>query len=253
MAELDRIRSKLRQYPARWFDRSMTPCAFERPIVSITFDDYPLSALEEGGPILERENVLVTFYAAFGLANSDTPVGRVGSVEDLASCVRYGHELGCHTFGHVDCSLVPADTVARSLEVNVNAARAVSAAVFQNFSYPFGGYSLGAKRAVMRRYQSARTSASGINFPQTDLGLLKSMPLYSRNSEFRTAEFFREVKAKPGWLIYRGHDVQQTASAYGCTGAELAEVIGRARDIGAEILPVRDVLARMGAQRRTAT
>jgi peptidoglycan/xylan/chitin deacetylase (PgdA/CDA1 family) len=220
----------------------MVPCTFERPVVSITFDDYPLSALEEGGPILEREGVSVTFYASFGLANSDTPVGRVGTIADLASCVKYGHELGCHTFGHVDCSLTSRSGVEESLNANFAAARAIGADPFQNFSYPFGGYSLGAKRAVMQRYRSARTSAAGINFPNGDLGLLKSMPLYSRNGEYRTAEFFEQVRAAPGWLIYRGHDIRATPSDYGCTAAELSEVIGRAREIGAEILPVHRVL-----------
>src|SRR5438093_12206073 len=72
------------------------------PVISFTFDDFPRSALEQGGSILQEYGLAATYYAALGLMNSDSPVGRIFSEEHLHDLLARGHELGCHTFDHYD-------------------------------------------------------------------------------------------------------------------------------------------------------
>ena len=70
------------------------------PLISFTFDDFPRSALLNGGAILKRSGVRGTYYASLGLMGQHTPSGKIFLREDLRELLTQGHELGCHTFGH---------------------------------------------------------------------------------------------------------------------------------------------------------
>lgn len=252
MSGLSRLRAKLGQFPARWMSRHPVRFFADERFVSITFDDFPSSALEVGGPILAAENVAGTYYTAFGLAESDTPVGYVGTIADLSACVAMGHEIGCHTFEHSDCATTPTRDLDASIRRNKMTAEAVGLPPLKHFAFPFGRYSLAAKKTVMQHYVSARTSASGVNAGVIDLGLLKSVPLYARYGERSWDPFLRRLESAPGWLIFRTHDVSNRPSPYGCTPAELASVIRRARSAGAAIVPVGVAVERLRTMRAGA-
>ena len=57
------------------------PFSFAHPVISLTFDDYPSSALDLGGRILASEGLSATYYTAFGLANTESASGTIGSLE----------------------------------------------------------------------------------------------------------------------------------------------------------------------------
>lgn len=241
------LRDKFTKLSALWIARHVVPCRFDRPIVSFTFDDFPQSALDVGGRILEKEGITATFYAAFGLANTDTEVGWVGSSYDLAACVDRGHEIGCHTFDHIDCLRASAEEVDRSMVHNQAVARNLGLPPFRNFAYPFGRFGITGKKVANRHYSSARTSICGINRNNIDLSLLKSVPIYS-DSETPHSEHFDSLQSRGGWLIFYTHDVSERPSSYGCTPEKLKFVIRRVREIGASIIPVGVVVDQLLAQ-----
>src|SRR5262245_481553 len=72
------------------------------PYVSFTFDDFPRTALTEGGKIMSSLGVRGTYFTAHELLGRQGPLGEVASAEDLRSLLREGHEMGCHTFEHLD-------------------------------------------------------------------------------------------------------------------------------------------------------
>src|SRR6267378_8261572 len=123
---------------ARLFARHVVPFRLARPVISFTFDDYPRSALDLGGCILESEGISATYYTAFGLARTDSPSGRIGSLDDLAACVAAGHEIACHSHNHFDCQKVSADEFARNLSSNRKVARDLGLPPLRHFAYPFG-------------------------------------------------------------------------------------------------------------------
>lgn len=95
-----RIAGRCRRGLSRLFGRRMVRLRCERPVVSFTFDDFPKSALDTGGAILRQCGAVGTYYAAFGLMDKDSPVGRIFSAGDVEELLAQGHELGCHTFAH---------------------------------------------------------------------------------------------------------------------------------------------------------
>src|SRR5881394_4086832 len=84
------------------FGRRSIRLVNQSPLISFTFDDFPRTALHAGGDILEKYGLAGTYYAAFGLMNTEAPVGRIFSEDDLRGVLDRGHELGCHTFDHYD-------------------------------------------------------------------------------------------------------------------------------------------------------
>ena len=48
----------------------------DRPLISFTFDDFPRSALLNGGAILKRMGLTATYFTAMGLIGKDSPSAR---------------------------------------------------------------------------------------------------------------------------------------------------------------------------------
>ena len=202
------------QFAARLVSRQVVPLRFAHPVISLTFDDYPRSALNTGGRILASEGLSATYYTAFGLANTESASGTIGSLDDLAACVAAGHEVACHSFDHVDCSCASPDEFARNLDRNRRIARVLGLPPLRHFAYPFGRFGVVAKRVVMQSYVSARTTLWGVNRSGLDLGMLKSVPIYSRY-EASLRSYLDELQTHSGWLILYTHDVSQRPSPYG--------------------------------------
>jgi hypothetical protein len=71
-----------------------------RPVASITFDDFPKSAWEIGGPVLARHKARGTYYTAGNFCGR-TVKGTVFYDEaDLRALAAAGHEIACHGYGH---------------------------------------------------------------------------------------------------------------------------------------------------------
>src|ERR1700723_2303423 len=109
----------------------------ERPLISFTFDDFPKSALEVGGAILNRSGLTGTYYAALGLLGGETHTGRMFDADDLKLLLERGHELGCHTFSHCDSWETGTTAFKKSIIENRDAlSRLIPGAEFRTFSYP---------------------------------------------------------------------------------------------------------------------
>jgi peptidoglycan/xylan/chitin deacetylase (PgdA/CDA1 family) len=239
------LRGRVRKFSAGWIAQNVVNFRRDNPVVSITFDDFPRTALDIGGDILNREGIVGTYYTAFGLADSDSAAGRIGGLNDLAACAERGHELACHTYDHLDCMTASTYALERNLLHNQAVARELGVPLLSHFAYPFGRFGTPSKKIVMRHYASARTVRWGVNRGRFDLGLLKSVPVYSVPGPPNLRSYFDELQSRGGWLILYTHDVSEQSSTIGCTPDTLRLVICYAREIGASILPVGAVVSEL--------
>jgi peptidoglycan/xylan/chitin deacetylase (PgdA/CDA1 family) len=76
--------------------------ALARPLLTISFDDAPVSAAHEGAAILERHGVNGTYFISAGLSGSESHLGRYTDADDIRALHASGHEIACHTLTHLD-------------------------------------------------------------------------------------------------------------------------------------------------------
>lgn len=220
------------------------PAVLARPggVVSFTFDDFPKSALAAGGAILEQYQARGTYYAALGLAGSEGDMGPLFTPADLRAAHERGHELACHTYSHLDCSRAATAAVLDDIDANAVAfASLLDGFAPENFAYPFGALSLGAKRAVAPRFATCRSVVGGINQGPVDLADLRGTRIYDEG--FDAAGLCRLIDdnaAAGGWLIFYTHDVAATPSRYGCTPEQFEAIVAHAA-ARCPVLTVRDV------------
>jgi peptidoglycan/xylan/chitin deacetylase (PgdA/CDA1 family) len=216
-----------------------------KPIASFTFDDFPLSAWEVGGPILARFGAKATYYAAGVYCGATDGGVRYYDEAALRAAHAAGHEIGCHSFSHEHSPMVGSALLADDLDRNAIFLREVLGTVEPlNFAYPYGEVSPRTKRLAGERFASSRGIHPGVNGAHADLSQLRAIALERRS--WRAAEVERWIEAAQaatGWLVFFSHDVCDDPSPYGCTPAMLEHALGYASDRGFDLAPVDRALA----------
>lgn len=251
---LTRVKGRYQRSVGGWLYRRPFAMPADRPYVSFTFDDFPISALHTGGELLRAADARGTYYAAFGLMDSDAPTSRIFGLRDLATLREQGHELACHTFAHCDSWDTGAAAFDASLEDNERALREHAPGLkFRSFSYPISSPHPLVKRAASRRFESCRGGGQTFNSGIADLALLKSY--FIEKSVHRPEAIKAVIDANAearGWLIFSTHDVRPDPTQYGCTPELFRRVLDWSLESGATVLPVAEVLDALGANKRLA-
>ena len=235
------IRSALRQAKTLWlesFYRKPIAIALDKPIVSITFDDVPLSAYQYGLPVLKERNVKATFYVALNIQRGGNE-RYLGPLEIL-ELHNGGHEIACHTYTHYSLARGDADGLAVDAAKNrAELSQLLGDNGPKSFSFPFGELSLAAKKKLQDSYQSLRTSRPGVNHGSIDLNCLKAYSLRAGNStQGYISELLDKAELKNGWLILYSHGVSPDPGPYDILPETLEAILSECCRRRIEILPV---------------
>ena len=221
-------------------------------VVSFTFDDFPRSAASTAATILEAHGARGTFYVAGSLV--DGASGTYGDYcrqADLNALVAAGHEIGCHTFGHVRVSTLSPRRLIEELDQNAAfVRRCLDGYAMRSFAYPFGDMSPLRKLQVETRFASCRGNSPGINAGRIDLGDLRAEQIYERTIDHdRVTGLLRSATSRPAWVIFYTHDVAEHPSAYGCTPGTFERVVKSVVAAGIRILTVEAATAQVSGAR----
>lgn len=244
-----RLNGRYRRFAARHLARRMYRLPPGRPIISFTFDDFPRSALYEGGDILERHAVAGTYYASFGLMGQSTPTGSIFTGPDVHELLHRGHEIGCHTFAHCHAYETSAVEFEASIVRNTCALRElVPAARIESLSYPISCPRPGVKQAAARHFRCARAGGQKPNAEWMDLDNLQAF--FLEQSRDRPEEIRAAIDltcASGGWLIFATHDVCAEPTRFGCTPGLFKDTVAYAAQSGARLLSVGAALNAISA------
>lgn len=237
-----------RKIIARWNQR-LVPWGSRGPVVTFTFDDFPRTALTAGGEILRSAGVRGTYYVAMGMMNTANHLGEQFRREDLDRLLRDGHELANHTFDHSSCQKTSMAQFTDDVSKGELAIQEVTGrGIRSNFAYPYGRVTARVKGEVGRRVCSSRGIWEGINGPLVDLNLMRANSLYAgMEQRQRVRDLILENERQEGWLIFYTHDVQRPPSPYGCTPELLQFAVSAAKNSGARILTVAEVMSELAA------
>lgn len=224
----------------RRINRRVVSKRTDRPIISFSFDDFPRSAHLGGGKILEDYGIRGTFFLSAGLLNTKTEVGLICGPADVEELVEMGHELGCHTFEHLLSRSHPKRDYEASIRKNQESINGIlSGYVLRTFAYPGGSVTASAKSTAGARFECARSTLGGFNSGEFDALLLKANRLYSRKMQLSHVERYLDQGCEENaWTIFYTHDVTENPSEYGCEPGFLRNVVKRAVDSGAIVLPI---------------
>lgn len=240
-------KGKLRRRLVRLAHRRPLAVAPERPMVSFSFDDAPLSAAVTGAAILEGRDVRGTFYVCAGLAGSDAPMGRCAAGDDYRRLARAGHEIACHTFAHLDLGRTPAAEALADGERNAAVLTEWAGATPETFAYPYGDVAAGPKQALAPRFRLLRALHHGLVEMGCDLNQAPAVGVEGPDGEALARRWLAAAKARKAWLILYTHDVRSEPSRWGCTPDALAGLVDEARSKGFEIVTVAEGARLLGA------
>lgn len=206
-----------------------------RSIVSFSFDDAPESAFLRGGQILEDHGFRGTYYVSAGKFGGVSEIGKIGGRGHVDAAFSKGHEIGNHTYAHVDCSNVSVHQLWKNIRKNKQVLRHV---ISDSFAYPFGAHNWKARLVVRLCGLSGRTVEPGINRGRIDFARLKANRIYHNLGLRHLCSLVEECRRTPGWLIFYTHDVSSNPSPYGCTEEELASIVALVKQQELLVLPV---------------
>ncbi|MBX3428700.1 MAG: polysaccharide deacetylase family protein [Hyphomonadaceae bacterium] len=237
---VSKVRRRLTQHDAA---RPAT-LAFEQPMLSITFDDFPATAANAGARLLERHGARGTYYAAAGMAGAEGPCGAGYSADDIVRLVDAGHEIGCHTSSHADCARRDVFSTLEDLAHNRDALLRMGAPSPRAHAFPYGETSGALKRNLPPRFMSARGILPGLNVGHTDLSQLRAYPLFGPDGMRRVFDALKKAAKRKAWVIGFTHDVSDAPSAWGTRADELDALLQEAHQLGFVVLPVTAALER---------
>jgi len=223
------------------------------PLISFTFDDVPESSCTRGRQILEGFGLKGTYYLSLSLMGTVYSIGAAFSRTDLEHLVAGGHEIGSHTFGHLDAWTTPAGLFKASLDENQRRLEEICPGrIFRTFSYPLQTPHPRIKEIAGGLFSGCRGGGQTYNAGTVDLNLLKSCFIDGRNRDDLEAlkRLIDESRGQTGWLIFSTHDIDEHPSPYGCTPRVFEDLVRYAHSSGADILPVSEAGARLGPDPR---
>jgi peptidoglycan/xylan/chitin deacetylase (PgdA/CDA1 family) len=244
-----RLRNRSRRFLSDHLGRRNFLKQDESLHVSFTFDDFPESALVNGGAVLQEHGAAGTYYVSMGRLGLDSPSGTLADADALGTLLSAGHELGCHTYDHLDGWSSTEAQMCESILRNQEAAGALAPGTrLQTFAYPINEPRIRLKRVIGQRFLCCRGGGQTHNGRFMDMNLIRSCFLDSRNTDDPGSikRLIDDSRAEGGWLVFATHDVQQHPSRFGCTIGFLRSIVSYCVRSGVRILPVARCCIEMG-------
>lgn len=228
--------------------RRVVRFTLDRPLVSFTFDDCPASAVTHGVKPLEALGWQSTVYVASGLLGTTNHHGLQINSDDVKALHDAGHEIGGHTYGHVDATAVDFQDYLSDIERNQARFEAMGVPKARTFAYPYGQTSPAVKFAIEQDFEGMRGISPGQHTTRADLNQIKSIPLFSGTLIETALETINALKTNPAWVTFFTHDISDTPSAWGCTPSDMQKIIEAVQDIEAKVLPVDQAIQYVRSQ-----
>jgi len=249
MMTLSDIAGRLRNRAALLDRRRAVRLRFDTAVASFTFDDFPRSAYETGGRLLESAGGRGTYFAVGGYAGRTIDGVEQYDADMLKAAHAGGHEIGCHTFDHRGLSGLGVAYARRSCDENLRFLHAALGedAKITSFAYPYGDVSPSVKAEMSRRFPLCRGVRQALNDGKTDLAQISVISLERRHAA-RTdlKKLVAEAAARKSWIVFLTHDVSEQPSPFGTTPGMMENALGLLAAANIPILTLKNAARRGG-------
>ncbi len=229
------------------FSLTATSSHFNRPLVSLTFDDGWASQYTAGWPVVGQFNFKATYYIISGKVGA-TASGYM-SLTQVKALATAGNEIGSHTVSHPDLTTLPLKKLDSELSQSLSYLRRNVTPTITDFAYPYGAYNALTTREVKKYYSSARTSDVGLN---TKAGF----DAYRIQSEYVTPQttladfqgWLTTAQNQHAWLVVMYHQVDNSGSDYAVTPSMLTAQLQALQNSGLPVTTVNQALSELKTQ-----
>lgn len=186
----------------RYSLREYAPIGFERPLLSVTFDDGHEVNVNTALPMMNEYGIKSTqFFATMFI--EDKPQSILNGVMAFSQS---GHEIGSHSVTH------PLLTNASSLDYELGYSRRYLEELTEqpvtSFATPFGDYDFSVISAIEKYYVLHRSVDEGYNTKDNlNIRALRVQNVLSTTSAQQIAEWVNQAQADNSWLILVYHRV----------------------------------------------
>jgi peptidoglycan/xylan/chitin deacetylase (PgdA/CDA1 family) len=215
------------------------------PMISFCFDDAPASATEAGAAILDRRGLKGSYFIAAAMAGTDAATGRMADAAAVRRLADAGHEVGCHTYSHLDCGQASAEDAVEDVALNAETLARWGLPRPTTFAYPFGDVAPATKRALAGRFALMRALHPGLLTAGADLNQAPAVGVEGADGEARARRWLNRAAGRKAWLILYTHDVADDPTPWGCTPAALERLADTALAAGFEVVTVAEGARRL--------
>ncbi len=224
-----------------------SPVGFNRPLVSLTFDDAWASVYTNGLPILQKYGFSSTQYLLSG--NTANPAYMTAAM--MQSLKDAGQEIASHTVDHSD--LVTLTTAQQQQELSQSQASLLqyTGVTPVNFASPYGSVDQNTITQIKKYYQSQRGVVSGFNsknyFNAYDI---KVQDITSSTTLTQIQAWVTQAQATNTWLVLVYHQVSDDPAAgdYNTPPATLDAQLNAIKNSGVTVETVAQALTELKAQ-----
>ncbi len=200
--------------------------------------------------MLDRHGIRGTYYLSGDLCGQVFEGREQFRQNDVADILAQGHEVGSHLYHHRSTLALGPREVAREIALNDAFLSDLAGPGFRarSIAYPYGEVSIGAKWLCSRRFQTARGARLGLNPDAADRDHLSVLPIDNAFADqIDWDRIFISVARTKAWAILLAHGLDRSDHPYSCPPTRLDHAIRSALDAGLTILPVAEVMDRLGA------
>jgi len=240
------LKGKLRRRIVRLQHRRPVRPPRVGPMMSFCFDDVTQTAFSVGAKVLESRGLRGSFFVCAGLLGETGHMGAYATRDQVVRAAEAGHEIGCHTYSHLDCGQAKATDIARDLDRNSHALEGLSLPPPTTFAYPFGDVSAGAKRITGDRFRLCRALHHGVIGPGADLNQAPAVGIEGEDGEAIARRWMQAAARHGAWLILYTHILGTAASEFGCSVETFTRLVDEAIAGGFDIVTVERGAAMLG-------
>lgn len=221
------------------------PGRWDRPLVSLTFDDGWESACDNAVPLMARYGFPGTFYV--NASTIETP--RFMTAADLQALHRGGNEIAAHGYQDTDLTVLSADRVASQLQAGWHPLAQTGLGT-DDLALPLGRSDPQVQQYAREYYRSARGQDAGVNTRQNlDPYDLKIFWVDSATTPEALRAALAEAQSTHGWLILVYHEISDGGSSSSdhstVSRDALAAQLDLVRDSGIPVEPVSRAFAEL--------
>ena len=221
------------------------PVGFNRPLVTLTFDDGHEDNYMTALPIMTRFGFKSTqCYATSFLEGAPQAV-----IDGALSFHNSGHEICSHSVSHPFLTSLDTTQLRYELQHSKDYLERLIGAPVRNFASPYGDYNAAINGMIDDIYQSHRTVDEGFNSKDNfDKFRLRVQNILVTTTTAQVQEWVGQAKADNTWLILLYHRVADNPGPYDSYVQTFTAQMQAIKDSGVTVKTYQDALIETATQ-----